>query len=88
MITASDEILAALQRAFNTVRTDGAALSRDDDLAADLALDSIDAIDLMSALEDGFSSDVIDAVIESMPQVRTVGDLVDAIQRALTRTPA
>ena len=53
-------------------------LQRDDDLTEDLDIDSLDFIDLVSVLEDRYTADDLDAVIDRIPDLVTVGDLVDA----------
>ena len=75
-----DDILAALQRAFDTVQGEHTrVLGPDDELVADLALDSLDFIDLVMTLEADLPADQIDALIEQVGALRTVGDVVDCL---------
>jgi acyl carrier protein len=79
----SDHILGQLQRSYDLVKTDSPHhLGLDDVIADDLDLDSMEFIDLVSVLEDEFPPEVIDAVIEQTPDMKTVGDLVAALQAA------
>lgn len=76
---ATAAILVHLQQAYDLVKADKPrALAVDDRLIDDLGLDSLDLIDVVSVLEEHFSSDVIDAVIDDSPNIVTVGDLVAA----------
>jgi acyl carrier protein len=80
--TAADPvaILAALQRAFDAVMGERTReLAPADDLAADLQLDSLDFIDLIMTLGEEIPPAVLDVVIERAGDLRTVGDVVDAI---------
>jgi acyl carrier protein len=82
----SDEILATLQRSYDLVKADSPHhLALDDVITEDLDLDSLEFIDLVAVLEDEFPTEVIDAVIEQTPDMKTVGDLVAAL---LTATSA
>jgi acyl carrier protein len=73
-----DEILATVQRAFDEVQGERTRrLTRHDDLGADLALDSLDFIDLVSVLGEELPPEAIDAVLEAVGELRTVGDVVD-----------
>ena len=75
----ADEILALLQQAYDVVKAKAPRTLRpQDDITEDLDIDSLDFIDLVSVLEDRFPPEVLDAVIDQIPDVVTVGDLVDA----------
>lgn len=80
----ADDVLAKLQRSYDLVTSGGDArrLGLDDDITEDLDLDSMQFIDLVSVLEEEFPADVIDTVIEQTPDIRTVGQLVDAFLAA------
>jgi acyl carrier protein len=79
----SDEILVTLQRSYDLVKADSPhRLGLDDVITDDLDLDSLEFIDMVAVLEEEFPSEVIDAVIEQTPDMRTVGDLVVALQAA------
>lgn len=76
--TTAEAVLAKLQRGYDVVKPKAPrTLGRDDDVADDLELDSLDFIDLVSVLEGEFPPEVVDAVIDRVPELRTVGDLVD-----------
>lgn len=82
----ADEILAHLQDAYDVVKAKAPrTLQLGDDMTEDLDIDSLDFIDLVSVLEDRFPPDVIDAVIDQVPDLVTVGDLVEAF---LALTPS
>jgi acyl carrier protein len=73
------EILATFQKGYDVVKPKSPrAITRDDRIVDDLGLDSLDFIDLVSVLEDAFAQDVVDAVIDRVPELTTVGDVVDA----------
>jgi acyl carrier protein len=79
----ADDVLAKLQKSYDLVKADVPhRLSLGDDITTDLDLDSLEFIDLVSVLEDEFPTPVIDAVIEKTPDLRTVGELVDAFLAA------
>jgi acyl carrier protein len=79
----ADEILVKLQEGYDVVKAKSPReLTRDDDLTEDLDIDSLDFIDLVSVLENEFPPDVLDAVIDRVPELTTVGDLVDAFVAA------
>jgi acyl carrier protein len=81
--TDTDQILAKLQAAYVVVKVDGPKEpSLDDNLVDDLQLDSLDMIDLVSILEEDFPPEVIDAVIDQSPEIRTVAELVAAFATA------
>jgi len=81
--TEQDQILAKLQQAYDVVKSaEPRTLALDDALVDDVGLDSLDIIDLVTVLEDEFDPDVVDAVIDRSPEIRTVRDLVDAFAAA------
>jgi acyl carrier protein len=83
--TQTDAILEKLRAAYLVVKVDGPKEpGLEDNLVDDLQLDSLDMIDLVSVLEEDFSPDVIDAVIDQSPQIATVAELVDAFTAAAT----
>lgn len=82
----ADDILAQLQQAYDVVKAKTPrTLERGDDLTEDLDIDSLDFIDLVSVLEDQFTPGELDAVIDQIPDLVTVGDLLDAF---LALTPS
>ena len=78
------DVLAKLQKSYDLVVSgdEPRRLRLEDDITEDLDLDSMEFIDLVSVLEEEFPADVIDAVIERTPDIRTVGELVDAFLAA------
>lgn len=80
----ADDILARLQSAYDVVKgaKNPRTLARDDRLVADLELDSLDLIDVVSVLEEHFDPDVIDGVIDQSADIETVGQLVDTFADA------
>jgi acyl carrier protein len=85
----TDAILAKLQAAYDLVKAGKPrTLALDDRLVADLELDSLDLIDVVSVLEEVFSSEIIDAVIDRSADIETVGQLVDAFAVAAAAAAA
>lgn len=81
--TTDEAILAKLQSAYDVVKASNPrTLVLGDRLVADLELDSLDLIDVVSVLEATFSSEVIDAVIDRSADIETVGQLVEAFADA------
>jgi acyl carrier protein len=77
------EILAKLQEAYDVVNGGHTrTLTRDDRLVDDLELDSLDMVDMVSALDGAFPAEVVDDVIEQASTVETVGELVDRFAAA------
>jgi len=64
------EIMALMQR-YNP---EGKPLGRETEIAADLNIDSVAAMDLIMEIEDKFD---IDIPMNQVGELRTVGDLVD-----------
>jgi acyl carrier protein len=81
------EILAKLQKAYDIVNGGHTrTLTRDDKLVDDLELDSLDLVDMVSALDGAFPPDVVDDVVEQASGVETIGELVDCFASATTGT--
>jgi acyl carrier protein len=81
--TTADELLSTLQEGYDLVRAgEPRTIGRDDRLIDDLGLDSLDFIDLVSVFEGRFDTEVVDAVIDRLPELSTAGDLVDAFLAA------
>ncbi|HEY8544632.1 MAG TPA: phosphopantetheine-binding protein [Acidimicrobiales bacterium] len=77
------EILAKLQKAYDVVKANNPRTLRPDDrLVDDLHLDSLDLIDVVSVLEEEFSPEVVDAVIDASADIETVGQLIDGFVAA------
>jgi acyl carrier protein len=89
MTTATaDDLLVTLQEGYDLVRASSPrAITRDDALIDDLGLDSLDFIDLVSVFEGRFDATVVDAVIDRLPELTTVGDLIDAFLAAGGSSP-
>jgi acyl carrier protein len=82
MALTADDLLTQLQVAYDQVKQDvPRRLRRDDDVTDDLEIDSLDFIDLVSLLEEDLGTDVVEAVIDDLPDLRTVGEIVDAFLR-------
>ena len=76
-IITKEEIFAFIKRTFvEDFEIDAQAISLEADLAGDLDIDSIDAVDLMVSLKN-YTGKKLDP--EILKQVRTVGDIVDAV---------
>jgi len=81
--TTGDAILAKLQKAYDVVKANNPrTLGLDDRLIDDLELDSLDLIDVVSVLEEEFSPEVVDSVIDHASSIETVGALVDCFASA------
>ena len=78
-----DEILDELRRLMTSLfDLDAASVTLESRLGDDLDLDSIDAIDLIIKLQD-MTAQKVDP--EEMKAIRTVGDIVDLVERLLPR---
>jgi acyl carrier protein len=76
-IITKEEIFAFIKRTFvEDFEIDAQAISLEADLAGDLDIDSIDAVDLMVSLKNYTGKKLAPEVLK---QVRTVGDIVDAV---------
>ena len=79
----ADQILAKLQKAYDVVKANSPrTLRAEDRLVDDLHLDSLDLIDVVSVLEEEFSPEVVDSVIDESADIETVGQLVDGFVAA------
>lgn len=54
----------------------GAKLTRDTDLIADLEIDSVSVLDIVMDIEDNYD---ISIPVNTISEIRTIGELVDAI---------
>ena len=85
----ADDLLATLQEGYDLVRpASPRALSPGHELVEDLGLDSLDFIDVVTVFEARFPAEVVDTVIDGLPELTTVGDLVGAFQAAATAAAA
>jgi acyl carrier protein len=76
-IITKEEIFAFIKRTFvEDFEIDAQAISLEADLAGDLDIDSIDAVDLMVSLKNHTGKKLDPEILK---QVRTVGDIVDAV---------
>jgi acyl carrier protein len=81
--TTKEEILVHIKQVFaDNFNIDEADVSLDAKLYDDLDIDSIDAVDLMVALKKK-TGKKLDP--EAFKQLRSVGDIVDAVHNLLTR---
>jgi acyl carrier protein len=79
----ADELLATLQEGYDLVRSSSPRrIAPGDELVEDLGLDSLDFIDIVSVFESRFSTEVVDRVIDRLPELTTVGDLIAAFLAA------
>lgn len=82
-IATADAVLAKLQKAYDVVKAASPrTLTLDDRLVDDLHLDSLDLIDVVSVLEEEFTPEVVDSVIDASAAIETVGQLVDSLLAA------
>lgn len=72
-----DEILERVKKCISDVIGSGEVIFLETSLADDLGVDSLEAIEVIMAIEDEFSILVPD---ELYPKLKTVGDLVKYIQ--------
>ncbi len=85
----AESILAKLQKAYDVVKAASPRTLRlEDRLVDDLHLDSLDLIDVVSVLEEEFSPEVVDSVIDESADIETVGQLVDGFVTAAATAPA
>ncbi len=68
----------ALQAIAEVSRTDAANLKPETELVADLGIDSAKALHLLVILEDRLETEIDD---EELAEMKTVGDILDAIAR-------
>lgn len=74
------ELFAAVRELLASHGSAGVAITRETDLAADLSIDSVAAMDLVMAIEDRYDLDI---PVNQLSDLRTVGDLVDLVRRQL-----
>ena len=77
---ADDGILAGVVAVLERYNPAGHAIGPTTDLAADLNVDSVAAMDLIMEIEDRFD---IDVPINQVSDLRTLGDLVALVQSQL-----
>jgi acyl carrier protein len=75
-----DRILAVIREKLAAHDAAGIDIGPDTDLAADLAIDSVAAMDLVMEIEDHFDLDI---PVNDLSELRTVGDLVALVRRQI-----
>ena len=80
-MTSRDEITAKVQEIFEkTLRLDAKKLTPGATLKEDLALDSLDLIEVVSEVEDAFDVQIAE---ENVKTITTFGQIVDGLHAAL-----
>ncbi len=79
-MTAGDRVFEQVRRLLDKYNPEGRPVSAETDLGADLAIDSVAAMDLIMEIEDRFE---IDIPINLVTDLRTVGDLVELVRQQL-----
>lgn len=72
-----EQIVAILERSVK----DGVVITEDTDLVDDLALDSLEVMEVLLDIEDHFD---ISVPINILPSIRTVKDVIRQIKKLLT----
>jgi acyl carrier protein len=86
MSVARDDIQAEVRRIFvESFEVDPQELRNDSNLFDDLGLDSLDAIDMLLAMESFIGQRLNDDDKEKAKQIRTVLDVVDFVERIASR---
>ncbi len=79
-MTAGDRVFEQVLQLLEKYNQEGRPVSAGTDLGADLAIDSVAAMDLIMEIEDRFD---IDIPINLVADLRTVGDLVELVRQQL-----
>lgn len=79
-MTRDDALFDEVSELLARYNTKGIPLTRETDLGADLAIDSVTAMDLVMEIEDRFDLDI---PINLVAELRTVGDLVELVRQQL-----
>lgn len=77
------ELLALLQKAYREVKRDSRELSLDNRLAEDLEIDSLEAIDILSVVEEATGKAIIDQLNLEFDRPVTVEDIVRELRKVL-----
>ena len=80
-----DDILSGVTEVLQRYNTAGHTITPSTDLAADLNIDSVAAMDLIMEVEDRFELDI---PINLVSDMTTVADLVALVERQLTAREA
>jgi acyl carrier protein len=75
-----DQILAVIRDKLVAHKPARVEIRPETDLAADLAIDSVAAMDLVMEIEEHFDLDI---PVNDLSELRTVGDLVALVRRQL-----
>ncbi|WP_299399101.1 acyl carrier protein [Pelagibius sp.] len=81
----ADEVHAEVVRLLEPFNPQSVDLQPETDLATDLGMDSVAAMNMVMEVEDRFE---IDIPISLLPDVKTLQDLVDAVLAELSKKPA
>lgn len=71
------ELLALIQRELQQIKPDLETLSADTDLVSDLSLDSVQVLEMCTAIEDELD---VSIPVNRLGDVRTAGQLVKVLQ--------
>lgn len=74
------DLFSAIREILTTHNAAGIEIRPETDLAADLSIDSVAAMDLVMEIEDHFDLDI---PVNELSELRTVGDLVELVRRQL-----
>ncbi len=71
-----DLVFRKIATLFEPLNHKGVKLDRETDLVADLEIDSVSVLDVVMDIEDSYD---ISIPVSTISEIRTMGDLVDAI---------
>ncbi|GBD43536.1 Acyl carrier protein [bacterium HR40] len=74
------ELFSTIRALLSAHNSAGIEIRRDTDLAADLSIDSVAAMDLVMEIEERYDLDI---PVNEISELRTVGDLVDLVRRQI-----
>ena len=77
---ANEEVFQQILTVLKPFIPDGVEITSETDLTADLALESLNVLEILLGLEDHFD---ISIPINILPDIRTVKDLVQQIQKLI-----
>jgi acyl carrier protein len=77
---ANEEVFQQILTVLKPFVPDGVEITSETDLTADLALESLNVLEILLGLEDHFD---ISIPINILPDIRTVKDLVQQIQKLI-----
>lgn len=79
-----EQILSELQDLLRPLTQQELEITADTELVADLDLSSLKVLDLLMEVEDRFD---VSVPLNVLPDVRTVGDFANALEKLLRDTP-